>query len=331
MVRRKVQIAGGSTFTVTLPKSWTEEHGIRRGSLIDFYPEDDALWLTPHQDGERTKGVLDIAGLDDAQLARAVTVMYISGFDIITLETGRLSTTQRRTIRDTAQGLIGLEVIAETASHIQLQDFMDSSELSLQTALTRMHLVATEMLADAVTALIENDADLSRSVIQRDDDVDRFWAWVSRVFRSELRAPGRPAGLGIDRETSFDYHTAARQLERVADHATKIAHQSPALDEIPPAVTEALVELYEAARDVIETAMEALLEDDSDEAVRLANQAQEQVEAIETRSRDIDALIRDLDSRQATVLGLVADSLERSASYGGNIAESAQQKAALKP
>jgi len=331
MIRRKVQIAGGSTFTVSLPKHWTEEHGIGRGSLIDFHREDDALWLTPHQNGERTEGILEITGLDDAQLARAVTAMYISGFDIITLETGRLTTAQRRTIGDTAQGLIGLEVIDETASRIQLQDLMNSSELSLPTAITRMHLVATEMLADAVTALIENDPDLSTNVIQRDDDVDRFWAWVSRAFRSELRAPGRPTELGIDRETSFDFHTAARQLERIADHATKIAQQSHELDEIPPAVTEALVELYEASGDVIETAMEALLEDDSDEAVRLANQAQEQVEAIETTSREIDALIRTLDTQHASVLGLVADSLARSANYGGNIAESAQQKAALKP
>jgi phosphate uptake regulator len=262
---------------------------------------------------------------------RAVVTMYVSGFDIITLESSRVTAAQRRTIRDAVQSLVGLEVIGETSERVRLQDLLDSSELSLHNAITRMRLVSVTMLQDAVAALVENDADLATDVIQRDDDVDRLWSMVSRVFRSVLRDPAAAADVGLDRETCFDFHSSARQLERVADHATKIATHAEELDEIPEDAAAGLENLHVAAEGVIETAMDALLEDDSEEATRMANDARRQIEDIDAQAREVDALIRDLDPQQAQLLGLVVDSLTRAADYGGNIAETALQKAAPRP
>ncbi|MFC7226656.1 AbrB/MazE/SpoVT family DNA-binding domain-containing protein [Salinirubellus salinus] len=331
METRKVQVTGGSTYTVSLPKTWATDNGVSGGSVVEFHPEDDALLLTPRREEEKSEGTLDITGLEGEQLTRAVITMYVSGFDIITLETARVTAAQRRNIRRAAQGLVGLEVIGETSERVQLQDLLDSSELSMHNAITRMRLVATTMLGDAVTALVENDDDLAMDVVQRDDDVDRLWAMVSRVFRSVLRDPRAAAEIGLDRETCFDYHSSARQLERVADHATKIANHSRDLGEVPEGAATALEELYEEAIETIDMAMDALLEDESETATRLANDARENVTMVDEHAREVDATIRDLDPQQAQLLGLVVDSLTRSADYGGNIAETALQKAAPKP
>ncbi|MFC6942946.1 PhoU domain-containing protein [Salinirubellus sp. GCM10025818] len=331
METRKVQVTGGSTYTVSLPKTWATENGVSGGSVVEFHPEDDALLLTPRREGEKTEGTLDITGLEGEELTRAVITMYVSGFDVISLETSRVTADQRRTIREAAQGLVGLEVIGETSEHVRLQDLLDSSELSLHSAITRMRLVSTTMLGDALVALIEDDDDLATDVVQRDDDVDRLWAMVSRVFRSVLRDPGAAAEIGQPRETCFDYHSSARQLERIADHSAKIAHHSLELEKIPEDAAEALRDLQGAAEEVIDMAMDALLEDDAEKATKLANEARQRVEAADDRAREVDALIRDLDPQQAQLLGLVVDSLNRSADYGGNIAETALQKAAPKP
>ncbi|WP_254829442.1 phosphate signaling complex PhoU family protein [Haloglomus salinum] len=331
METRKVQVTGGSTFTVSLPKDWATENGVSGGSVVEFHPEEDALLLTPRREEEKVEGTLDIGGLEDRDLMRAVVTMYVSGFDIITLESTRVTAAQRRTIRDAVQSLVGLEVIGETSERVRLQDLLDSSELSLHNAITRMRLVAVTMLNDSVAALVEDDDDLAADVIQRDDDVDRLWSMVSRVFRSVLRDPAAAADVGLDRETCFDYHSSARQLERVADHATKIATHSRELETVPEDAAAALEELHAAAVEVIETAMDALLEDDSDEATAMANDARRQIEDIDAQAREVDALIRDLDPQQAQLLGLVVDSLTRAADYGGNVAETALQKAAPKP
>jgi phosphate uptake regulator len=331
METRKVQVTGGSTYTVSLPKTWATENGVSGGSVVEFYPEDDALLLTPRREDEKTEGTLDITTLEGEELTRAVITMYVSGFDVITLETARVTADQRRTIREAAQGLVGLEVIGETSERVRLQDLLDSSELSLHSAITRMRLVATTMLGDAVTALVDDDDDLATDVVQRDDDVDRLWAMVSRVFRSVLRDPGAAAEIGQNRESCFDYHSSARQLERIADHSAKIAHHSLELERIPDDAAEALHDLQAVAEEVIDMAMDALLEEDTEKATRLANDARQRVEVADERAREVDALIRDLDPQQAQLLGLVVDSLNRSADYGGNIAETALQKAAPKP
>jgi len=154
METRKVQVTGGSTYTVSLPKDWATKNDVSSGSTVEFYAEGDLLLLTPQTEDGHTRGELDISDLTtDEELRRAVLTMYVSGFDVITLTTDRMTADQRRTVRDATQGLVGLEVIEEMPNQMVLQDLLDSSELSMENAVTRMRLVALTMLEDAVEAV----------------------------------------------------------------------------------------------------------------------------------------------------------------------------------
>ncbi|AHF99975.1 histidine kinase [Halostagnicola larsenii XH-48] len=331
METRKVQVTGGSTYTVSLPKSWATENQVSAGTTVAFYPEDDSLLLTPKSDVDRQEGTLDVSSLEDDRLTRAVMTMYVSGFDLIRLEANRITTDQRRAIRNATQSLVGVEVLEETTDSVVIQDLLDSSELSIVNAVTRMRLISSSMLDDAITALVENDDDIARDVIERDDDVDRLWLVVSRIFRATLRSPRAAEELGVPREDCFDYHSSARQLERVADHAVKISQLALKLEEIPEEVADALVALRDDAFDVLEKSLDALFAEDSEEANRLGHAARELILEIDEHTRTIDDMLRELDPMQAQSLGLIVDSLSRSADYGGNIAETALQKAAPSP
>ncbi|MFQ3476780.1 phosphate uptake regulator PhoU [Halonotius sp. F2-221B] len=332
METRKVQVTGGSTYTVSIPKSWANDNDVSAGSTVEFYPEGDSLFMTPVGGDEQTEGTLDITNLEDTQLIRAVMTMYVSGFDVIVLESGRITNDQRGAIREATQSLVGLEVLEETKDEIVIRDLLDSSELSIHNAVTRMRLIAASMLEDALLALRDLDRDLAHDVIQRDDDVDRLWMVVSRIFRATLRTPKASEELGLPREVCFDYHSSARQLERIGDHATKIAHLTLEIDqEVPEDVVVAIEELHEEVVSVIDGGMDALFTDDSEEATRLANDVREQVREIDQTARGIDELLRDLDPAHAQLVGLIVDSVSRTADYGGNIAETALQKAAPSP
>ena len=331
METRKVQVTGGSTYTVSLPKTWATENDISSGATVEIYSEDDTLLVTPQRDADHQEGTLDVSALEDEQLVRAVLTMYVSGFDVIRLESGRITTDQRRAIRSAVQGLVGVEVVEEGTESVVIQDLLDSSELSIVNAATRMRLIATSMLEDAVTALIENDDDIAQDVIERDDDVDRLFLVVSRIFRATLRSPRAAEGLGGSREDCFVFHSSARQLERVADHAVKIGQIAKKLDEIPESVAEALLEVHTDVATILEKSMDALFAEDTDEATDLGHDALASVREIDEHTRRIDDMLRDLDPVQAQSLGLIVDSLSRSADYGGNIAETALQKAAPRP
>src|SRR5438876_1861873 len=73
------------------------------------------------------------------------------------------------------------------------------------------------MVRDALRSFIEGDTELARHVLEADDEVDRMnheaFATLSRYMQSQ---PDRAA-------QALDALSIARNLERVADHATNIA------------------------------------------------------------------------------------------------------------
>ncbi len=110
------------------------------------------------------------------------------------------------------------------------------------------------MLADAVAALVEEDDDLAADVIQRDDDVDRLWTWSPESSEASFATRRPPTSSASPARICFDYQSAARQLERIGDHATKIAHLSLNFEE--PVDGEIVEQQETEARAVVETAME---------------------------------------------------------------------------
>ncbi|MFB6211741.1 MAG: AbrB/MazE/SpoVT family DNA-binding domain-containing protein, partial [Halobacteriales archaeon] len=48
-IERKVQLAGGSTFTVSLPQEWGTTHEIKKGDTIYLYQDRDRLIIAPSQ------------------------------------------------------------------------------------------------------------------------------------------------------------------------------------------------------------------------------------------------------------------------------------------
>ena len=102
--------------------------------------------------------------------------------------------------------------IAENASlllaHPPLKPLLD---------LPRMAELAQQMTRDSLDSFVRRDAALARSVLQRDDEVDQLKDQNFRVLLTYMMAdPGT-----IERALALIL--VARNLERIADHATNIA------------------------------------------------------------------------------------------------------------
>ena len=81
----------------------------------------------------------------------------------------------------------------------------------------RMVELAASMLKDALDAFSRKDVELARDVIRRDDEEDRL---KSRTFNELIQLMQADAST-IQR--AMDIILVARNLERVADHATNVA------------------------------------------------------------------------------------------------------------
>jgi phosphate transport system protein len=73
------------------------------------------------------------------------------------------------------------------------------------------------MVASAITAFVENDAQTAKSVLLADDDVDRL---RNEIYEDLSQRMEEQSGLV---RRALGYMFIARNLERIADHATNIA------------------------------------------------------------------------------------------------------------
>jgi phosphate transport system protein len=83
--------------------------------------------------------------------------------------------------------------------------------------LPEMARIATEMVHDVLDAFVERDAEAAYRVCQRDDAVDDFYDSIFRTLLTHMME--NPHNIGQATHLLF----VAKNLERVADHATNIA------------------------------------------------------------------------------------------------------------
>lgn len=112
-----------------------------------------------------------------------------------------------------------LERIGDLAVNIAERAQLTASEARMEVPfeLQRMSELAQTMVRRSLDALIQKDASIAYEVCAADEEVDnlnrQIYPRAAALFRSE------PERI----ETIMHYFTAARQLERIADHATNIA------------------------------------------------------------------------------------------------------------
>ena len=321
---RKLQLAGGSTYLVSLPKRWVLDAGLKAGDTLFVDSEVDGSVSVRHKREDHPpvrKKVFEEKGEEAREhLLRKLIGAYISGFGLIEIHFGAdRGPFVRRAARDFCRLVIGPEVIEENRNTLIIQDLSDPSELSAEKCLRRMHLITRAMLEDAVLALQTQNSALAHDVVQRSQDVDRLYWMVAKRYLT----PGQLAGADGQGVGSVLVHgLVAKLLERIGFHAVRISGTYATLCERKPIDAKLAADLIVAknsAASILDRAFHSLMAGDIDEAN----------EAIDSRPQH-QKLIDDLFHRVATrkgeellALAAVLDSLGRIAGWSSDLAEQA--------
>lgn len=327
METRKAQLTGGSTFTVSLPKEWANEIALETGDTLRLFHRDRTLIIEPpEENGEYWEREVTIDGFSETKVRRTIQSLYTTGFNRITLSASTDLSNNRRVISATARKLIGLETLESTDTQITLQSLLDSTTVSVEQSTVQLEQVALSMHEDAVTTLLEQDDDLAEHVIERDNQVDRLYAMISRHFQRSLVSLRETEELELDQSELYDYQTTARQLERIADHAEKIADLATQFEDPPPSDFAAEIETSaEASRGIVEQAASTII---GEADIETAHSALDNRDELTAELEELERKLHDRDVSESHLIALTLDSLMRTAEYGGNIAETALQTAA---
>ena len=323
---RKVQVTGGNSFVVSLPKTWVTDVGLRaKDPVAVMVQPDSSLLIVPRRDVRATpksEAILEATqGLDRDFLLRHFISYYLAGYDTIRISLGKTDSGLRGFIREgIRRKLVGVEIIEESSGGILTQCLSGYVDLPLKKALERMAIIAAGMLSDSVTVLQAKSKETAEEVIERDDEVDRFYHFLLRQLNIAVRDRSVIHEIGLtSTRDCLGYRLVVKSVERVADHAAGIAAQAENLQTLPEGAVKKIQEMAALSRKVFDSSILALLRLDGKMAEEAIARTKEVVQMEGRISSEV--LAPRMSGAQVASSKLMLESIRRAAEYGSDIAE----------
>ena len=325
---RKIQLTGRSTYIVSLPKKWVTLMGLTVGSQLVVSRQNDAfIVLTPREKVKPPipkEAVIPIQDKDDPNtLSRKIVALYLVGYNFITIRTKgeRITSLQRNFIKDlTRKKLFGTEIVSDSPNEMRLQVLLSYPELSVENALRRMCHIAISMHEDVIQVLGNPKGQLAQDVIALDDEVDRFSLYIIRQLKSAVQNERVLRDVGFSNPIEcLGYRIIVKSVERIADHAVKIAEVVLSLRrEMNATIVRRISEVSSFAKSMFEDSIKSLHKKD----YALADSVVARAEEIAQMEGRLLQLVPGL-AKPAEIAGIrmIAESIRRTAEYASDIAE----------
>jgi phosphate uptake regulator len=326
--QRKLQVTGGSTFILSLPKDWATRNELKKGSSMVVREEDDgSLSIAPssYSKKEKQDEAFIKASLNDNPDAvmRTAISAYLDGYNILHIRAqGQkvLSSKLRNHLKTFARNyLVGTEIVIDTPTDLTLQVLLNYPDLTVQNALSRMSIIASSMHKEAIAALKKLDYPNAKAVIETDREVNRFGLYIVRLLKLAVSNPRIVKEIGLNNQKEcLGYRLIAKAVERTADHATKIAENTLLLKEtVNEELLEKIGQLSSLANTMFENSMEALFKHD----FNLAESVIEKLSQVHKLEKETVLSTQNAKIEEIVNLRLLIESVRRTAEYASDISE----------
>ena len=191
----------------------------------------------------------------------------------------------------------------------------------LRRDLLRMAELVENMIADAVTSLVERDVDLARRTIEKDHAVNRAEVDIDEMC---LQVLARRQPMASDLRFITLALKMVTDLERIGDLAVNVCERAIDLAGVPPLTPwDRVPRMAQIVRSMVRDALDAFVTGDARKAQEVIDRDDEVdqlyhdflLATVPTMSRDAQTVERGLHIQS------VAKVLERMADHGTNLAE----------
>ena len=325
---RKLQLTGGSTYIISLPKKWvTQNRLVKNSPLLIRTKDDGSLSISPpalRKEEKAQEAYISTTPKDTSDaLIRKTVSAYLVGYNVVHIKAKsqqQMSSEQRNSLRTFARNLlVGTEIVLDTPAELTLQVLLNYPELSVQSALRRMSIIAASMQKDAIAALEKVDHQLAKDVIVTDNEVDRFNLYIVRQLKMAIQDPRIIKEIGLaNARDCLGFRLVTKSVERTADHAASIAENVLLLRKrLDSKTVGRLKEMSALAISMFEDSIESLFKKDFD----LAESLIEKAKNILLMEKEALLSYQEMSAEEAASLRLIIESVRRTAEYATDIAE----------
>lgn len=324
---RKVQKTGGSSYIVSLPIDWIKSHNIDqkyKGYSLGLVSQPDGnLLITPNPNSEEILKAKEF-NVDEIQdynfLFRILIGAYIMGYSRFIIKSSKkFEPFIRDCVNNFTKVAIGPEIIEESNQVIIIKDLLNPKEMPFEKTIRRMYILADSMHEDAIEALRTKNKKRAEEVIKRDDEIDRLHWLIGRQSHIILKDIFLCQKMGVTLQDAIKFQFFSKFLERIGDHAVKIAKNVSEI--IEQDIDEALVdEISDASKlslELLASSLDAWLQKD----IQLANDNIESVKSLITMCEVIPSKTKNFSMESSIAISYIVESIRRTGEYAADISE----------
>jgi phosphate uptake regulator len=329
---RKVQKMGLASLGISLPKAWAMDLGLRPGSILHLYREEDgSIRLeVPGRRSPMARGCrVRVEECREAHvLERVIIGNYLLGRDSIEVTArSRLPEEAMQEVYGAVDKLTGVAIVEQDAHSVLVESFVEPTRFPVRGLLRRLQYLAERMIKLSLEGVMRPSEETSSDVRRMEEEVDRLYWLITRqlMVAAQDRSVGAQIGETDPRHIAGDMLVAS-MLERVADVALELVGRGEEvaleLSRFPEDVSKSLLAVKERVDGLARDTMEAFFRGD----ILAASKTLEAIREIEVRCRHLAESIpggAEVDGVYCTLclqLKTTLDSIVHIADYYGTIA-----------
>lgn len=326
MEKRKVQVTGGSSYIVTLPKEWIKKRGIKKNDVLNLMSQPDgSLLISDESQNERDRKTIeiDVEKIDRTNLLfRMLVGAYIKGYtSIVVSSASPLTASLREIVRKFVKNTVGLEIIEEDEKKIEISDLLSPLEMPFNRTIKRMYMLVKNMHKDAVFGLSNGDKKILAEIIERDTEIDRLYWLIAHQYNSVCYS-GKPSSkIDISPESGVYYFINAKTIERIGDHAVRMSQNAMKIldSDVGEDIMNGIKRASEMSLEIFTRSIDSWLRGD----IFMANENIESIEELIGYCDEISDGIIKKSGITAIALGNIIESIRRTGEYSTDISEMA--------
>ncbi len=216
----------GSSIHVSLPKDWIEANQLAKSDEVELNVGSDSLSITVSKVNRPSKELVISYPLPkEENIVADITGAYLLGYDLIKIKgKSTISAPDREKIRGSMRRLVGMEIVEEDSTNVNVQFLLDSTTLNPRKILKRMSSITLGMFRDTLETLVSMDKTTLQTIPNRDDEIDRQYFLLVRLIRSTMIDQRLASALNLQNIDFLDYRVAANLIETAGDTIVEFAN-----------------------------------------------------------------------------------------------------------
>lgn len=238
-MRRKINLVGQNTLTISLPKQWVKLHNLEKGDELEVVEEGKYLFLSSEQRAKERTIDVDVSEYG-CMAGKVVAALYKAGYDELRIQFD--TPEQLQLIKEQRlKSFIGVDLVHVSQKFCILKSLASVKPEELDNSIRKVFRLLIENTTELYTALKNKKYDEMSLIADKDVNINTFADFSRRLLHKY--------GYRIPKLTSAIYYVV-EDLENIGDDIGSLANY---LNKYRPEISKKTLQLFERVLDFLKS------------------------------------------------------------------------------